>query len=341
MKRVVTSCIACLALLLLIGCERPDSSAKTVSDAQETSTSQPSVAEDENSQADAPQPGAAEDEATHATETYINKGASSGLVSVKDFGATGDGETDDTKAIQKAISSEGTVFFPAGNYVISEPIMITGKKFWSLYAQDACFVYRGDDFAIKVNSAENCHIEIGEIVAANGGGIKFYADDEQNWNQYVSLTFNYIECATDCINIRVTAGWSNENQVYGGRFAGGENGVRIENPGGDWLNGWKFYNCGIEGVSNGFLLDAGNGRISEIAVVNARYSESYDTILQTIGNVSDCLWIGTHPITANMVSCSADTTRFEILAPIGKTGHRGCIVDGKLMAEQVNYTQAY
>lgn len=39
-------------------------------------------------------------------------------VSVKDFGATGDGTTDDTAAIQAAVNSltRGTVWFPAGNY---------------------------------------------------------------------------------------------------------------------------------------------------------------------------------------------------------------------------------
>jgi hypothetical protein len=49
-------------------------------------------------------------------------------VSVKDFGAVGDGVTDDTAAIQAAIDSltsiGGTVFFPAGNYKISSTLLI-------------------------------------------------------------------------------------------------------------------------------------------------------------------------------------------------------------------------
>jgi hypothetical protein len=45
-------------------------------------------------------------------------------VSVKDFGATGDGITDDTVAIQAAVTAAGggTTFFPAGNYIISATI---------------------------------------------------------------------------------------------------------------------------------------------------------------------------------------------------------------------------
>ena len=263
-----------------------------------------------------------------------------GLVSVKTYGAAGDGETDDTAAVQAAVSSGDTIYFPAGTYRISKPILITDKKFWSLYAQDADFVYSGDDYAFRINAAENCHIEIGKITAENGGGIKFFSENPWKWNQYVNLAFNYIDCATDCIYVEVTGGWCNENQVYGGRFAGGQNGVRINYLDRDVLNGWKFYNCGIEGVDNGFMIDAGRGYITGISVINARYAESYQTILKTEGNVRDCQWIGTCPVRPDTVSCSEQTRRFEILAPISETGHRGCITDGKLMVEKIEYEEA-
>ena len=47
-------------------------------------------------------------------------------VSVKDFGALGDGANDDTAEIQAALDSitEGTVYFPAGTYDISAPLII-------------------------------------------------------------------------------------------------------------------------------------------------------------------------------------------------------------------------
>ena len=50
-------------------------------------------------------------------------------VSVKDFGAVGDGVTNDTAAIQAAIDSRavlgGEVFLPAGSYLITAPLLLT------------------------------------------------------------------------------------------------------------------------------------------------------------------------------------------------------------------------
>lgn len=50
-------------------------------------------------------------------------------INVKDFGAKGDGVTDDTNAIQDAIDSvangsQGTILIPVGNYIISNTIML-------------------------------------------------------------------------------------------------------------------------------------------------------------------------------------------------------------------------
>jgi hypothetical protein len=46
------------------------------------------------------------------------------VVSVKDFGATGDGVTDDTAAIQAALDSAKSVFIPPGTYLISSMLQL-------------------------------------------------------------------------------------------------------------------------------------------------------------------------------------------------------------------------
>jgi hypothetical protein len=59
---------------------------------------------------------------TGAVNRSINQKLSD-FISVKDFGATGDGTTDDTTSIQNAINSltlGGTLYFPRGTYIVSD-----------------------------------------------------------------------------------------------------------------------------------------------------------------------------------------------------------------------------
>lgn len=263
------------------------------------------------------------------------------------FGAKANGWTDDTDAIQQAINSGKSVYLSSGTYIISQPLVIDNKHFWNFHGGDATIRYTGDEYAIRMLMVENCNIEIGRIISPNGGGVEFYSDSADSWSQYVVFAFSWIECKTDCIHIEVSnGGWSNENQIYGGRFTAGENGVYLHHADENYTNGWKFYNCGIEGVTNGFLFDAGQGYINSMVIVAPRYEESYKTILKTIGFVFDCMWLGTSVIKQNELVCSANTSRFEIFAPIRTIWdgtlirHRGCIIDGKLMAEKIQYEEA-
>lgn len=58
----------------------------------------------------------------HAADDAGSSAPASTCLNIKDFGASGDGISDDTPALLKAIkaaeSSEGTIYFPAGNYCI-------------------------------------------------------------------------------------------------------------------------------------------------------------------------------------------------------------------------------
>ena len=61
------------------------------------------------------------------------------IVSVKDFGAVGDGITDDSSAIQTAISASDYVFIPYGTYAIGTQINITNGK--TVVSENASFNY--------------------------------------------------------------------------------------------------------------------------------------------------------------------------------------------------------
>lgn len=70
--------------------------------------------------------------ATDAAAARTAIGAGSSLViNVKDSGATGDGSTDDTTALQNAINNSpagSTIYFPAGTYLISSPIVLKANR---------------------------------------------------------------------------------------------------------------------------------------------------------------------------------------------------------------------
>jgi len=50
------------------------------------------------------------------------------VINVKDFGAVGDGVTDDAAAIQAAMNFGGTIYFPEGTYIVSQNISVTDKR---------------------------------------------------------------------------------------------------------------------------------------------------------------------------------------------------------------------
>lgn len=58
--------------------------------------------------------------ATLALSVFAQSGLGAPLVNVRDFGAKGDAETDDTEAIRRALSASSRVHFPSGVYLISD-----------------------------------------------------------------------------------------------------------------------------------------------------------------------------------------------------------------------------
>jgi polygalacturonase len=59
------------------------------------------------------------------------------VISVKDYGAKGDGVADDTEHIQRAMQSNALIFFPAGNYLVSKSIRLSSLKNVHLWATGA------------------------------------------------------------------------------------------------------------------------------------------------------------------------------------------------------------
>jgi hypothetical protein len=84
-----------------------------------------------------------------ATRTSHDK--FSDMVSIKDFGAIGDGLTDDTLAIQRALAAHDSVFVPSGIYLITQPLELGSHQ---------TLVGAGQTATIKANAMVNI-LEIG------------------------------------------------------------------------------------------------------------------------------------------------------------------------------------
>lgn len=84
-----------------------------------------------------------EDISFFATPSYVdNRFTELGFVSVKEFGAVGDGVTDDQPAFEAALAASNNVYVPPGKYLLQTGnIDITGKCLWSKTGKDAAGPY--------------------------------------------------------------------------------------------------------------------------------------------------------------------------------------------------------
>jgi hypothetical protein len=106
---------------------------------------------------------------------------------VKDFGAVGDGVTDDTAAIQAALNSNSSIFIPKGNYLFSQltvpntTVTISGEGFGSILTHtgsaNALVVVNGilsgivlESFKLVGTSSSGHGIEYGRSGGSMGNG---------------------------------------------------------------------------------------------------------------------------------------------------------------------------
>ena len=126
-----------------------------------------------------------------ATEPTVVAASSSADLSVKDFGALGDGRTADTAAIQKAVDAlppGGTLRFPSGVYRIETDKGVRLKDGTRLDLGDATLIGPNVNGAqnriLEIQGGRNIVISGGTLVGSRGGspglGLGIFASDAQN-----------------------------------------------------------------------------------------------------------------------------------------------------------------
>ncbi len=160
---------------------------------------------------------------------------SQAMVSVKDFGAVGDGLVNDTRAIQMAINSvtSGSVHFPPGTYRTASPIHLRSNV--NLTGDRATITY------ISPSSNNAAFFVTGPLPVASNIGISgFFFDGKGTWN---SASFSNPYKAGKSVGFT--------NNQYGIHVSKGSSDIRI-------------HNCEFSGLKTGIYTDgANNCRITD------------------------------------------------------------------------------
>lgn len=150
---------------------------------------------------------------TVTLRTLIDEYAGGGTVSYltpEDFGAFGDGSTDDSTAIAECLetaSQTKQMVIMAKKYYISSPITITHTGL-EIICND--IVYNGTDCAVKIIGREN-KIKMHSIVS-NGVGISFEANGQKS-TSYNSVEVNTISSQSHGIAFIKGTNYAHQNTV--------------------------------------------------------------------------------------------------------------------------------
>jgi len=160
------------------------------------------------------------------------------LVSVKDFGAAGDGATNDATAFASALATEKAIYVPAGTYVIGSTLTISDKNVTLIGEGERLSIlkFTGGTDGLNWTSSDDSHSLILEK-------LQFQASATMSGSP-VDANFNVTSGS-------IRAGVSLENIVAAPTGSGA------------WTNGFRFNNCRnsniIECIFNGILATSTYG----------------------------------------------------------------------------------
>lgn len=213
----------------------------------------------------------------------------SDFISIRDFGAAGDGLTDDTLAIQQALAAHNHVFVPEGTYLITAPITLAASQ--ALFGAGQKSVIKAQSTAfnainvpVSYTRIANLRIESGAVGIALSGGV----------NECVQNAVTDVVIAGAATGIRLDGGVSASYPCYWNNFSR----ILIESPtlhgvhltksgAGDTPNANRFYavrvySKGAGTTGSGFYVEQG-GNMNSFADCEANVNGATATACFRIG----------------------------------------------------------
>lgn len=186
------------------------------------------------------------------------------VTSIKDFGAVGDGLTDDTNAIINALGAADAVFIPEGTYLISGTIQLTARQ--SITGVGQSSVLKANSNAFNPIEVTEDHCALSNIRIEGGDvGIKLYGITRP----VVQTSVSDVTIVAPNIGVQLDGNNNTNYPCYWNNFAR----VLVEQPAihgfhltksgaGDTPNANKFYACrayslGANITGAGFYIENG------------------------------------------------------------------------------------
>lgn len=171
------------------------------------------------------------------------------VVNVKDFGAVGDGVTDDTAAIQAAINTGTNIFIPVGIYKITSNLILTSNR--QIFGVGNATKIQISSNNIKgftvLTSVDNNSIIIRDLLIDGGGQTtNIYTGYKGGEGIYISRCKNLLIENVTIQNMGVVKSSIDptDDNGYGGY------GIMVESRHGD-INNIRINNCTVKNIAGG------------------------------------------------------------------------------------------